>query len=185
MTNARTVNSAGRIGALRRFKKAAFFLAVIFPLMNPVIFARTTYPAPHFVVQDFQGETHSLEKYRGKYVVLYFWATWCSACLAEVEDMKNAYEAFQPKGIEFVTVSLDFDRDRLEHFIEYNRIAYPVIFDGQGWYSRLARLYGISATPSYVLIDPIGNIQATGYRVGHLFDRLTKIVESPEGSPLS
>ena len=131
--------------------------------------------APEFSLTDLQGQHQSLSQYQGKPVVLYFWATWCPACRNEVEKMKDVYQKYHPRGVEFVSVSLDTDRAKLEKFVREKKIGYPVLFDGRGWENQVAKTYGIYSTPTFVLINPEGGIQALGSWSGDLKSYLDRI----------
>ncbi|MBI3313992.1 MAG: TlpA family protein disulfide reductase [Candidatus Omnitrophica bacterium] len=128
--------------------------------------------APDFSAPNLNGHTKSLKDYRGKHLVLYFWATWCPACRQEVEKLKRAYFLHEPRGVEFLSVSLDSDRKKLANFIEEKHIPYTVLFDGQGWKNQIAIDYAIISTPSYLVIGPEGNILTTGNWTSDLLDFL-------------
>ncbi|MBN1687523.1 MAG: TlpA family protein disulfide reductase [Candidatus Omnitrophica bacterium] len=134
-------------------------------------------PAPDFSEKDIRGKHHSVEMYRGDYLVLYFWATWCPACVREVESIKEVYSN-RPGNFQFVSVSLDRDLDRLEKFVEEAKIEYPVIFKGQAWDNELAKLYGIRQTPTYVLINKDGKIEDYGSWGEQLEWEMHKILKS-------
>ena len=126
--------------------------------------AGDSYPiAPQFSGTDLQGRSYSLDKYRRKDLVIYFWATWCPACRNEVRDVKKAYRLLRSEGVSFISVSLDKHRDTLQKFIKENQITYPVLFDGQGWNNQIAKAYSIAATPTVVVVDRLGKIQSTGH----------------------
>ncbi len=177
--------------------RAGFRAAVLFVVLLAGLFFLMCYPAPvrtlaapsakapAFKGKDLQDRIQSLEKFRGKYLVLYFWATWCQGCVTEVEDMKKAYNAFHPKGIEFLTVSLDDHKDRLLKFVDSRKISYRVLFDSEGLNSRIAQLYGVDRTPTYFIINPIGHIVASGSWADSLMEQLMAIAEHPEPAPLS
>lgn len=119
-------------------------------------------PAPSFSQADIQGKLQAPENYRGKPLVLYFWATWCPACRQDVENIVKLHREFYPQGVQFLSVSLDEDLARLEAFVKEHGISFPVLFDGKRWENEIARLYGISATPTFVLIDEEGFIENAG-----------------------
>lgn len=131
--------------------------------------------APDFSATDIAGRIHRLEDYRGKYLVLYFWATWCPACREDIPHIKEMYQRYQPQGVSFLTVSLDRDRVRLETFAESHALPYPVLFDGKVWDAELARLFGIRSTPSFVLVDPDGRIVDRGGWIYDIDKTLSKI----------
>ena len=118
--------------------------------------------AASFKAADLQGTFHSLEQYQGQTLVLYFWATWCPACRKEVKKIIKLYQRFHPGEMKFVSVSLDTDLKKLEKFVKDHQVPYPVLFDGKGWENAIAESYGIVSTPTFVLINPKGEIVSSG-----------------------
>ncbi len=119
--------------------------------------------APDFSGTDLQGIHHSLADYKGKKLVLYFWATWCPACRQDTANIRNLIPDLQSKGVEFVSVSLDKELDKLQAYVKENEITFPVLFDGKSWDDPNVIAYGMHSTPSYVLISPTGALEGTGH----------------------
>ena len=90
-------------------------------------------PAPDFEAPDVLDNPVKLSDYRGKYVVLDFWATWCKDCRAELPDVKQLYDDFGPKGVEFLGVSFDTDRQSLVEYGFENDIAWMVVCNEIKW----------------------------------------------------
>lgn len=128
-------------------------------LMPP---AQAQSQAPAFTAHDIYDMEHSLSDYSGKPLVLYFWATWCPGCRRDTENILEVYKDFHPKGIEFVSVSLDKDLNRLKSYVDEFNIQFPVLFDGKGWENEVAVTYGIRGTPAYLIISGDGEILAGG-----------------------
>ncbi|MEO0054560.1 MAG: hypothetical protein RLZZ50_507 [Verrucomicrobiota bacterium] len=110
------------------------------------------------------GTVVDLAAYRGKVVLVDFWATWCGPCVGELPHVKEAYEKHHATGFEVIGVSLDQDGDKLAAFTKENAMPWPQIFDGQGWKSKLAQAYGIRSIPATFLLDRDGKIAAKGLR---------------------
>lgn len=118
--------------------------------------------APDFSGTDLQGIRHSFSDYQGKRLVLYFWATWCPACRQDTQNIQNLFPKLQEKGIEFLSVSIDKDREKLTAYVEESRVTFPVLFDGKGWDNAVSSAYSVQSTPSFVVISPKGSIEDVG-----------------------
>lgn len=114
--------------------------------------------APDFREVDLSGKTHTLQDYKGKILVLYFWATWCPYCRQDVSSMIEVHQKFNPRGVEFLSVSMDQDESKLRKFVAKHNLPYPVSFRGVGWGHPLAELYGLSGIPTYVIVDQEGKV---------------------------
>ena len=112
---------------------------------------------PDFKLKDLQGREVSLKSYRGKVVLLNFWATWCPSCRKEIPSMVKLYESYKNKGLEIIGINLDkLDKSGIEKFsLEYN-INFPILLDPTG---KTAALYGITALPATFILDRNGKIQ--------------------------
>ncbi len=127
--------------------------------------ARPGEPARNFTAQTFDGKTIQLSDYKGKYVLLDFWATWCRPCQAEfpfLSDLVNRYK--DSDKIAIIGVSLDKEKEQITEFVQKYNLNYPHIFDGKAWENEVGQLYGVTSIPFAVLIGPDGNIVATGLR---------------------
>jgi len=151
----------------RRF--LVLFSAILFLAALPV-FAQVK--APAFSGEDLEGNLHSLLDYEGKPLVLYFWATWCPACVTEIVAIEKIHEKYKADDVVFLAVSLDTDKERLRRFAEKRGLTFPVLFDGKGWQNEIAGIYGVSRTPSFVIITPDGYVYATGHWGDDLQSRL-------------
>jgi thiol-disulfide isomerase/thioredoxin len=119
-------------------------------------------------VKDTNGKTLSLAKYKGKVVLLDFWATWCQPCKVEMPNVIRIHKKFNPKGFEIIGISLDSDARALENFVKANGIAWPQYFDGKGWKNDVAGLYRVRSIPATYLIDKKGKIRYQSLRGAEL-----------------
>jgi DsbE subfamily thiol:disulfide oxidoreductase len=113
--------------------------------------------APDFTLPDPAGTKKSLKDYRGKVVMLAFWATWCEYCREEIPAIESLYRDYKGKGLEIVAINIKDKRDDALAFIKKNKITYPVLMDPEG---EVGLLYGAYATPTVYLIDRKGAVLA-------------------------
>jgi peroxiredoxin len=113
---------------------------------------------PDFSVPDGQGGSFSLSSYRGKVVLIDFWATWCGPCREELPNVISLFQTYHPQGFEIIGVSLDTDQGRLAAFTQENGMTWPQCFDGKGWDNQLAKKYGVNSIPMTYLIGRNGVI---------------------------
>ncbi|HTI91898.1 MAG TPA: redoxin domain-containing protein [Puia sp.] len=118
--------------------------------------------APDFTQPDTAGQSLTLSRLRGKYVLVDFWASWCSPCRAENPNLKKQYQLYKGKGFEVISVSLDDNKKKWVDAIAKDGLPWLQVSDLKGWSNEAGKLYGISAVPSSFLVDPQGKIVATG-----------------------
>ena len=120
-------------------------------------------PAPPLVAQTVDGKPFDLKDYRGKYVLLDFWATWCMPCIAEFPHLEEAHKAAgQDSRFVLVSLSIDESVEAPRKFLSKRKLAWQQVWLGDN--SRVAKDYGIEKIPATFLIGPDGKIVATGIR---------------------
>jgi peroxiredoxin len=129
---------------------------------------------PDFNEKDVDGKPLSIASYKGKVVLIDFWATWCGPCVAELPNVLKTYKKHHSEGFEIIGVSLDEDQQKLSAFTKKMNMPWPQFFDGQGWSNKLAVKYGIQAIPATYLLDGNGVIIATDVRGDALEQAVTK-----------
>jgi peroxiredoxin len=135
--------------------------------------------APAFTLQNLAGRDISLKNYRGKIVLLNFWATWCPPCRSEMPSMEKLYRELEGSAFEMLAVDLQESPEQVRRFVESNGYSFPVLLDTTG---RTGAAYQVSGIPTTYIIDKDGNVLAStvGAREWHseeiiaLFNDLVK-----------
>ena len=131
--------------------------------------------APVFVQNDTAGKPVSIEDFRGKYLLIDFWASWCSPCRAESPNLVAAYHKYKDKGFTILGVSLDRDKQRWLQAIADDKLNWTQVSDLKFWDNEASNLYAVSSIPSNFLLDPKGIIIAKDLRGDDLNDKLKEI----------
>ena len=133
--------------------------------------------APNFTQNDVNDKPVSLSDFRGKYVLLDFWASWCGPCRGENPNLVRAYARYKDKGFEILGVSLDQKGKKADWVaaIEKDGLTWINVSDLRSWSNEAAVLYGVRAVPQNYLIDPKGIIVAGNLRGEALDAKLSEI----------
>ncbi|MCM8762699.1 MAG: TlpA family protein disulfide reductase [Candidatus Omnitrophica bacterium] len=129
--------------------------------------------APDFTLQDINGKVLKLSDYKGKVVVINFWATWCPPCLAEIPDFVKFYNSYKEKGVEIIGIAVSSDINDVKKIIGEKKINYPVCMSDGKVESQYG---GIRAVPTTFIIDKQGNIYQK--KIGSMSEKeLTEIIK--------
>lgn len=133
--------------------------------------------APDFTQNDVDGNAVKLSDFRGKYVLLDFWASWCAPCRAENPNVVKAYEQYKNKGFTVLGVSLDSPNGRNAWLkaIQDDKLNWTNVSDLKGWKNEASTLYKVTAVPQNYLIDPTGKVIAVNLKGYKLEDKLKEI----------
>ena len=131
--------------------------------------------APEINLPDPDGINVPLSSFRGKYVLVDFWASWCGPCRRENPNVVRLYEKYKDDGFEVYGVSLDNNKDRWLKAIAQDRLSWTHVSDLAKWNSIAARAYGVRSIPHTVLLDTEGNIMAIKLRGPALEAKLAEI----------
>lgn len=133
--------------------------------------------SPLFSHPDTSGNLVHLKDYRGKYVLLEFWANWCKPCRAENPNLKEAYIKYHSKGFDILGISMDTEKDKEKWLkaIHDDGLPWQQVSDLKGFDNEIFILYNVRPIPDNFLIDPEGKIVARGIRGEALQERLTAI----------
>ena len=150
--------------------------------------ARRTRLPGHFLALEgktLNGAELDWASYRGKVVLVDFWATWCGPCVQELPNVLKNYKKYHDKGFDVVGISLDRSSKPLERFIQKNEIPWTQLYDaeiqkGEGWNHPIARHFGISAIPATILVDQEGNVVSLQARGAELTVLLEKLLGNPK-----
>jgi peroxiredoxin len=120
--------------------------------------------APEFTLNDTTGKPVSLSSFKGKYVLVDFWASWCGPCRHENPNVVKTYNMYKDKNFTVLGVSLDENKDAWEKAIKDDGLIWTHVSDLKGWQNAVAMDYGIRAIPSNYLVSPDGKILAHNLR---------------------
>lgn len=116
--------------------------------------------SPSFDYENHKGGKTKLEDFKGKYVYIDVWATWCGPCRAEIPFLKKTEEMYHDKNIVFVSISIDVDKDhdKWKNFVSEKQLGGVQLFADKNWNSDFMTSYGINSIPRFILIDPNGKV---------------------------
>ncbi len=130
-----------------------------------------------FVQNDTEGKPVTLSSFRGKFVLVDFWASWCKPCRMENPNVVEAYEKFRRRNFTVLGVSLDRAREPWIKAIQDDKLAWTQVSDLKFWNNEVAAKYRIQSIPQNFLIDPNGKIVAKNLRGGDLHQKLEQILK--------
>ncbi len=135
-------------------------------------------PAPAFTQNDPDGNPVNLASYKGKYVLIDFWASWCGPCRAENPHVVKAYEQYKDKNFTVLGVSLDDEKGREAWLkaVQDDKLTWTQVSDLKGWKNEAAALYAVRAIPQNFLLDPNGVIVAKNLRGEALEKKLEELL---------
>ncbi len=134
--------------------------------------------APEIVLPDPEGNMRALSDLRGKYVLIDFWASWCTPCREAKPRLRDIYDTYRPHGFEIYGVSLDRTQNQWLRGIEEDSLTWTQVSDLRFWSSPVVSLYNVESIPYSVLIDPEGRIIHKDLSVSELENILAGIFGS-------
>ena len=137
---------------------------------------KTGNPAIPFKAKTAGGKAITLDDYKGKVVLLDFWASWCAPCRNEMPNVKAAYSTYNDKGFEIIGISMDDSKAKFQSYMDSQELPWPQVFDGKGWMSEIGQLYAVSSIPATFLIDRQGRIRYKNVRGEKLVQSIGELI---------
>ncbi len=138
--------------------------------------------APDFKLEPIGGgRPFSLSQFKGKPVVLVFWATWCGPCRREIPALKELYQTYTQKGVQVVTVTIEYrqTREQVVQFQQTNQLPYIVLWDAQ---NKVSDAWGVEGIPTNLVVDAKGVIRFRGNALdGELVGALDAALQASKG----
>ena len=159
-----------------RFASTAARTLAALLLALPVLTANAAgTPAPDFTLKSRDGSEVSLSQFKGKVVMINFWATWCGPCRQEMPLLEEIYKKYNKSGFVLLGVNVEPDSKMAEDWLKKQKpVTFPILYDTE---SKVTGLYKVNGMPSSVFIDKKGNLRTlhTGYKPGDENEYLTQI----------
>jgi peroxiredoxin len=134
-------------------------------------------PAPEIIMPDPSGKELKLSSFKGKYVLVDFWASWCRPCREENPNVVSAFQKFRNKNFTILGVSLDKNKESWTRAIMKDGLTWSHISDLKEWYSPVVGLYEFNGIPFNVLVNPDGKIVAQDLRGDGLHQKLNEVLK--------
>ena len=168
----RDVANGGQ-GIPERIRNAAAADLARIPILRKLVIGN---PAVAIKAATSDGKEITLDKYRGKVLLLDFWASWCGPCRQEMPNVKKTYNEFHDKGFEILGISLDDNNAKFRSYVDEQKMPWPQIFDGKGWNSEVGKLYAVNSIPATFLLDRAGKIRYRDLRGNDLYEAVKTLI---------
>lgn len=134
--------------------------------------------APEFSLRNAKDKLVSLSSFRGKVVLIDFWASWCGPCRVANPGVGKLYNKYKAKEFEVLGVSIDSKKAAWLNAIKQDQILYTQVYDPKGWYSPVAEKYGVNQIPTSFLLDKTGKIVAIDLSGPELENKMKELLKN-------
>jgi peroxiredoxin len=165
------------IGLIDKSLEANSYLKPVLKHLEDLKGTTVGHPATNFSQTTPDGKKVSLSDFKGKYVLLDFWASWCKPCRMENPNVVAAYNRFKDKGFTVLGVSMDSNRDPWLAAIQQDGLTWTHVSDLKGWGNEVGKMYNVTGIPQNFLIDKEGKIVAKDLRGSALDEKLAEIIK--------
>ena len=132
-------------------------------------------PAPEFTIPDTKGNLIRLDDFKGKYVLIDFWASWCAPCRAANPKLVHIYNTFNKRNFTIVGISVDRNKDGWIKAIQTDELPWTNLSNLKGW-DEVSNIYGVKAIPQNFLLDPNGIIIDKNIEIDNMIEKLNIIL---------
>ena len=132
-------------------------------------------PAPEFTIPDVNGKLVNLKDFKGKYVLIDFWASWCAPCRKANPTLVKAYKTYNKRNFTIIGVSVDKSKEGWLKAVKKDKLTWTNLSNANGW-DEVSDTYGVKSVPQNFLLDPQGIIIAKNIESEHLMDKLNTLL---------